>query len=78
MRTIVIGVVLSLRQPYLLEIVVKMSGVSILISYKEKPPGVKLPIFSEFMENSTNPPFPLSFFEHNDFPLRGGHLFKSF
>ena len=52
MRTIVIGVVLSLRQPYLLEIVVKMSGVSILISYKEKPPVVKLPIFSEFMENS--------------------------
>ena len=28
-------------------------GVSILISYKEKPPVVKLPIFSEFMENTT-------------------------
>ena len=53
MRTIVIGVVLSLRQPYLLERVVIMSGVFILIiSYEEKPPVVKLPIFSEFMENS--------------------------
>ena len=30
------------------------AGVSILISYEEKPPAVvKLPIFSEFMENST-------------------------
>ena len=29
-------------------------GVSILISYGEKPHYVKLPIFSEFMENSTN------------------------
>ena len=28
-------------------------GVSILISYEEKPPVVKLPIFSEFMENSS-------------------------
>ena len=28
------------------------AGVSILISYEEKPPVVKLPIFSEFMENS--------------------------
>ena len=30
-----------------------LTGVSILISYGEKPPYVKLPIFSEFMENST-------------------------
>ena len=30
-----------------------VSGVSILISYGEKPLCVKLPIFSEFMENST-------------------------
>ena len=29
------------------------AGVSILISYGEKPHYVKLPIFSEFMENST-------------------------
>ena len=29
-----------------------MAGVSILISYEEKPPGVKLPIFSEFMKKS--------------------------
>ena len=29
------------------------TGVSILISYGEKPHYVKLPIFSEFMENST-------------------------
>ena len=29
------------------------SGVSILTSYGEKPHYVKLPIFSEFMENST-------------------------
>ena len=28
------------------------AGVSILISYGEKPPYVKLPIFSEFMENT--------------------------
>ena len=28
------------------------SGVSILTSYGEKPHYVKLPIFSEFMENS--------------------------
>ena len=29
------------------------SGVSILMSYGENPHYVKLPIFSEFMENST-------------------------
>ena len=29
------------------------AGVSILTSYGEKPHYVKLPIFSEFMENST-------------------------
>ena len=28
------------------------TGVSILTSYKEKPPVKKLPIFSEFMKNS--------------------------
>ena len=30
-----------------------ITGVSILTSYGEKPHYVKLPIFSEFMENST-------------------------
>ena len=30
-----------------------MAGVSILMSYGENPHYVKLPIFSEFMENST-------------------------
>ena len=32
--------------------VLLVTGVSILISYGEKPHYVKLPIFSEFMENS--------------------------
>ena len=31
----------------------KGAGVSILMSYGENPHYVKLPIFSEFMENST-------------------------
>ena len=31
----------------------RFSGVSILMSYGENPHYVKLPIFSEFMENST-------------------------
>ena len=33
--------------------VVQVAGVSILMSYGENPHYVKLPIFSEFIENST-------------------------
>ena len=44
------AVVEVVDRPHLVQLV---AGVSILMSYGENPHYVKLPIFSEFMENST-------------------------
>ena len=41
------------KLPYFCDFARINAGVSILTSYGEKPHYVKLPIFSEFMENST-------------------------
>ena len=43
----------QLMSPCLQQTVANTTGVSILMSYGENPHYVKLPIFSEFMENST-------------------------